>query len=177
MSGPETGQILKPNNPIPRPTSHLKPELRLCCPSRRCCHPQPVLSHQIMVPRMMVRPVVLHLSAVARGRFSKGGFWIRLRIGCFRDPGGFKTIQRGGGGFAPPTSLDGLKAPPGPPRLRKRPIFSQIQNHPLLNPREMALELVSGADFWCKLTCGAGPADLRGSRGPRGRPDPENDRC
>ena len=40
----------------------------------------------------------------------------------------------------------------------------------------MALELVSGADFLCKLMCGAGPVDLRGSRVPRGRPDPENDR-
>ena len=36
----------------------------------------------------------------------------------------------------------------------------------------MALELVSGADFLCKLLCGAGPVDLRGSRGPQGRPDP-----
>ena len=41
---------------------------------------------------------------------------------------------------------------------------------------EVALELVSGADFLCKLMCGAGPVDLRGSQGPRGRPDPENDR-
>ena len=40
----------------------------------------------------------------------------------------------------------------------------------------MALELVSGADFLWKLMCGAGPVDLRGSRLPRGRPDPENDR-
>jgi len=30
--------------------------------------------------------------------------------------------------------LDGFKSPPGPPRPRKRPIFSQIQNPPLLNP-------------------------------------------
>ena len=35
----------------------------------------------------------------------------------------------------------------------------------LLNPRETALELVSGADFLCKLMRGAGPVDLRGSRG------------
>ena len=30
---------------------------------------------------------------------------------------------------------------------------------------EIALEFVSGADFSCKLMCGAGPGDLRGSRG------------
>jgi len=40
----------------------------------------------------------------------------------------------------------------------------------------MALELISRLDFMCKLMCGAGPVDLRGSRWPRGRPDPENDR-
>ena len=75
-----------------------------------------------------------------------------------------------------PGRSKGVPGTPGPPRPRKRQIFSQIQNAPLLNPREMALELVSGADFLCKLMCGAGPDDLRGSRGPRGRPDPENDR-
>ena len=31
--------------------------------------------------------------------------------------------------------------------------------------REMALELVSEADFWCKLMSGVRPVDLRGSRG------------
>ena len=42
---------------------------------------------------------------------------------------------------------------------------------------EMALELVSGADFWCKLMPGAGPVDLGRSRGrflcltPENRPD------
>ena len=30
------------------------------------------------------------------------------------------------------------------------------------NGHETALELVSGADFWCKLMCGAGPGDLGG---------------
>ena len=47
---------------------------------------------------------------------------------------------------------------------------------PLRNPHDMALELVSGADFLCTLLCRAGPVDLRGFRGSRGRPDPENDR-
>jgi len=40
----------------------------------------------------------------------------------------------------------------------------------------MALDLVSGADLLCKLMCEAGPVDPRGSRGPRGRPDPQNRR-
>ena len=31
--------------------------------------------------------------------------------------------------------------------------------------KEMALESVSGADFWCKLMSGGRPVDLRGSRG------------
>jgi len=35
----------------------------------------------------------------------------------------------------------------------------------LFGCHEMALELVSGADFWCKLMSGAGPVDLGGSRG------------
>jgi len=30
---------------------------------------------------------------------------------------------------------------------------------------ELALDLVCGADFFCTLMCGAGPGDLRGSRG------------
>jgi len=30
---------------------------------------------------------------------------------------------------------------------------------------EVALELVPGADFWCKLMSGGRPVDLRGSRG------------
>ena len=71
---------------------------------------------------------------------------------------------RGGRG----RSEGGVPGAPGPPGPRKRPIFSQIPNTPLLNPREIALELVSGADFSCKSMCGAGPVDLRGSRGPRG---------
>ena len=39
----------------------------------------------------------------------------------------------------------------------------------------MALELVSGADFLCKLMCGAGLVDLRGSPAARG-PDHQNRR-
>ena len=33
------------------------------------------------------------------------------------------------------------------------------------NCHEMALELISGADFWCKLMSWGRPVDLRGSRG------------
>ena len=72
-----------------------------------------------------------------------------------------------------PGRSKGVPGSPESPGPRKRPIFSQIQNPPLLNTREMALELVSGADFMCKLMCGAGPVDLRGSRRSRGRPDPQ----
>ena len=61
-----------------------------------------------------------------------------------------------------------------------RQVQDKITHHPrglsqdtiLSNRSEMALEFVSGADFLCKLMCRAGPVDLRGSRGPRGRPDP-----
>ena len=75
-----------------------------------------------------------------------------------------------------PGRSEGVPGAPGPPRPRKRPMFNQIHNTPLLNPREMALELVSGAEFLCKLMCGAGPVDLRRTQGPRGRPDPQSRR-
>jgi len=54
-------------------------------------------------------------------------------------------------------------------------MFNQIQKPRLLNPFKIALEMVSGADVLCKLMHGAGPVILRGSRGARGRQDPEND--
>ena len=38
----------------------------------------------------------------------------------------------------------------------------------------MALELVSGVDFWFKLMCGAGPGDLRG---PGAAQTPKIDDC
>ena len=44
--------------------------------------------------------------------------------------------------------------PPPPPKIHTPQI-----------PREMALELVSEADFWCKVMSGGRPVDLRGSRG------------
>ena len=71
---------------------------------------------------------------------------------------------------AGPVDLRGSRGPRGPPGPRKRTIFNQIQNPPLLNSREIALELVSGADFLCKLMSGAGPADLRGVPGAPGPP-------
>ena len=62
-------------------------------------------------------------SAVARGGFSRGGFWIWLKTGRFRRLGG----------------------PRGPPRPRKR--LSQIQNRPLLSPqRHVGLERCPGKD-------------------------------
>ena len=69
--------------------------------------------------------------------------------------------------------MKGFLGRPGPPRTPKCPIAHQITKHPPLpNPHKIALELVSEADFWCKLISGAGPVDLGVSRGPRGRPDP-----
>ena len=44
--------------------------------------------------------------------------------------------------------------------------FRLVKKSYIKNPREMALEMVCGADFLCKLMCGAGPVDLRGSRVP-----------
>ena len=89
-------------------------------------------------------------------------------------------------GAKAPTPLEGFPAARGRPDLQNRRfpvgqkiIYSKPRCSVLTPPSgsgEMALEVVSGADFSCKLMCGAGPVDLRGSRGPRGRPDPENDR-
>ena len=96
-------------------------------------------------------------------------------------------------GAAQTTKTTDFQPNPKPPLLnpplatadtKNTQVQDKILHHPrglsqdiiLSNRREMALELVSGADFLCKLMSGAGPVDLRGSRGPRGRPDPENDR-
>ena len=49
--------------------------------------------------------------------------------------------------------------PPTPPKIDD---LRLVKKSYVRNPHEMALELVSGADFWCKLMCGAGPVDLRG---------------
>ena len=65
---------------------------------------------------------------------------------------------------------------PGDPEPQNDRFSTKSLNHTLLQSLRNALELVSGADFLCTLMCGAGPVDLRGSRVPRGRPDPENDR-
>ena len=66
----------------------------------------------------------------------------------------------------PPTILDGLKDPWGRPNPENDRFSAKSKTPPLLNSREMTLELASGADFLCKLMCGAGPVDLRGPRGP-----------
>ena len=54
--------------------------------------------------------------------------------------------------------------------------FRSVEKSCVKNPREIALELASGADFLCKLMCGAGPVDLRGYPAAWGRPDPQNRR-
>jgi len=95
--------------------------------------------------------------------------------GSGRPRGGCKNIQRAGGRSPPPHWM--VSKPPGAAQTPKPTDFQpNPKPPPSAKPRDMALELVSGADFLCKLMCGAGPVDLRGSRGPRGRPDPENDR-
>ena len=58
-----------------------------------------------------------------------------------------------------------LRGSPGPPRPRKRRIFSQIPNPPLLNPPEMALEVVSGADFFVQIDVRSGPGRSEGVPG------------
>ena len=73
-------------------------------------------------------------------------------------------------GFAP-YLFKGFWAARGRPEPQNDRFSIKSLNHPLRNPREMALELVSGADFLSKLMCGAGPVDLRVSRAPRGRPE------
>ena len=77
-------------------------------------------------------------------------------------------------GAKPPTFVEGSPACPGPPRPRKIDDLRSVKNSYIKYPREMALELVSGAAFLCKLMCGVCPVDLRGSAAARGRPDPKN---
>ena len=101
------------------------------------------------------------------------------------------------GRFAPHL-FEGFPGPPGPPRPPKSRIFPLNLAPPLVTPpcgrvpkvplprpkihtpqipREMALELVSGADFWCKLMSGGRPVDLRGpgvdlrAKTPENRPE------
>ena len=96
-------------------------------------------------------------------------------MGFLAAPGGRETLQKGGGLRSPPfwkvsrppqaaqtPKIDDLrsvkksygcvsKVPPPRPKIHT----SQI-------PREMALELVSGADFWCKLMSWGAPGRSKG---------------
>ena len=74
---------------------------------------------------------------------------------------------------AGPVDLRGSRVRFRPPRPQKIDDLRSVTKPCIKNPREMALELVSGADFLCNLMCGAGPVDLRGSRGRFRRPDPQ----
>ena len=47
----------------------------------------------------------------------------------------------------------------------RRATWVRPKTYPPRAHSEMALELVSGADFWCKLMSGGRPVDLGGSRG------------
>ena len=69
------------------------------------------------------------------------------------------------GGFPGPPG-----GPPRPPKIDnfrsvKKPYGCVLKHTTPGAHYEMALELVSGADFWCKLMSGGRPVDLRGSRG------------
>ena len=78
----------------------------------------------------------LGLSAVARGGFSRGWFWIWLKIGRFRglgDPGWLSNHPKRWGGETP-TFLDGLKAPRCRPDPENDRFSAKSQNTPLLNP-------------------------------------------
>jgi len=69
------------------------------------------------------------------GALAEVGFgfgWKSDVFGVWAAPGCFKAIQGGGGLRSPPLQMV-LKLP-GAAQTPKRPIFSQIQNPPLLNP-------------------------------------------
>ena len=90
------------------------------------------------------------------------GFWIWLNIGRFRGlggPAGFKTIQKGG------LNLFGwFENTPGPPRPRKRLIFSQIPNALVLNPPVATAEsgnqniLTGATTLFAAPQAGTGPS-------------------
>jgi len=106
----------------------------------------------------------------------RGGSWI---LGV-RAPGGRKSFQKGGG-RRPPHLFERFPGRPGPPKPFKvddlwvvKKLYGCVLNHtPLPCPRsipqknfnEMAFELVSGAEFFCKLMAGGCPVDLMASRG------------
>ena len=72
----------------------------------------------------------------------------------------FKRTPGSGGseGVQPSPGVDGSLA------VDQKPDPGVLLKDPRAHS-EMALELVSGADFWCKLMSGGRPVDLRGSRG------------
>jgi len=68
--------------------------------------------------------------------------------------------------------------PPGAAQTPKIYDLRTVKKSYIRNPRETALELVSGAGFWFKFKREAGPVDLRGSpaaRGPRPPTPPKID--
>ena len=69
--------------------------------------------------------------------------------GCGRPRGALKPSKEVGG-ETPHLILDSLKSHPGPPGPRRRPIFSQIQNPPLLNPPLATAEGGPSCRSWWK---------------------------
>jgi len=84
-------------------------------------------------------------------------------LGVWAAPGGRETFQNGGGLRPPPFWK--VSRPPGAAQSPEIDDFRSVKKSYIKNHREVALELVSGADLLSKLMCGAGPVDLRGSRG------------
>ena len=93
----------------------------------------------------------------------------KLALMRFRDPAK-KTLGplRNFGLWSSRTSSTGAGQNYAPPQRSKWCII-------LSNRREMALELVAGADFLCKWMCGAGPVDLRGPGCPGAAQTPKID--
>ena len=75
----------------------------------------------------------------ARRGFSKGMFWIWLKIGRFRDlggPGGLPNHPERWGA-KPPTFLDGFQSPPGPPRPRNGRCSAKFKSPLLVNDEDL----------------------------------------
>jgi len=96
-------------------------------------------------------------------------------------PGRPEKLPKRGVGRRPPHLFERFPGRPGPPKPFKvddlwvvKKLYGCVLNHtPLPCPRsipqknfnEIAFELVSGAEFFCKLMAGGCPVDLMASRG------------
>ena len=100
---------------------------------RRCAHPFAKQN------RRYVQSCSALFPGGARRGFSRGRFWIWLKIGRFRDlggPGGLPNHPERWGA-KPPTSLDGFQSPPGPPRPRNGRCSAKFKSPLLLNDEDL----------------------------------------